>query len=287
MKNSIKLLVAAFIFIFNFSAQAQTKSLKLENSLLWEVSGNGLSKPSYLYGTIHMICNSDYFLTENTTKALAKAEKLVLEINLADPAQLADMQQTAMGKEPLSKKLDPQQLSKLDAYLKKTTGMSAQQVDGFNLITVMSLAAMKSFGCPDIKYYEMEFIETAKTRQLPIAGFETVKSQVEVFEKSYNDAQLIDMIVDANPDDTANLVSHYIKGDISKIYLDSTNEKVMPSNAKKHILDDRNTDWVKQFPELSKNTTVFYAFGAAHLDGELGVINLLRKAGYSVKPVMN
>jgi uncharacterized protein YbaP (TraB family) len=40
-------------------------------------------------------------------------------------------------------------------------------------------------------------------------------------------------------------------------------------------------------PELMKTESTFFAVGSAHLAGELGVINLLRKAGYSVKPVMN
>lgn len=64
MKNLIKSVIAVIAIVFSSSVQAQTKSPKLENSLLWEVSGNGLTKPSYLYGTVHMICSPDYFLSE-------------------------------------------------------------------------------------------------------------------------------------------------------------------------------------------------------------------------------
>jgi uncharacterized protein YbaP (TraB family) len=34
-----------------------------------EISGNGLSKSSYLYGTIHMICGNDYFLSDKTKES--------------------------------------------------------------------------------------------------------------------------------------------------------------------------------------------------------------------------
>lgn len=85
MKKVFHLFIAFILVVFSIKSQAQTKSPKLENSLLWEVSGNGLSKPSYLYGTIHMICSSDYFLTEKTKKALESSEKLILEINFSDP----------------------------------------------------------------------------------------------------------------------------------------------------------------------------------------------------------
>ncbi|WP_433814257.1 TraB/GumN family protein [Flavobacterium johnsoniae] len=118
MKNLFKLFIAALIF-FGVKTQAQPQSPKLENSLLWEVSGNGLSKPSYLYGTIHMICSSDYFLTDKTKKAFESSEKLMLEINFSDPKEMSQMQQLAMGKEPLSKKLTTEQLAKLDDILKK------------------------------------------------------------------------------------------------------------------------------------------------------------------------
>jgi uncharacterized protein YbaP (TraB family) len=54
----------------------------------------GLSKTSYLYGTIHMICADDYFLSEKVKK-VESSDKLVLEVNLSDPAELAVMQQMA------------------------------------------------------------------------------------------------------------------------------------------------------------------------------------------------
>lgn len=79
MKNSIKSIIAVITLVFSVTIMAQTKSSKTENSLLWEVSGNGLSKPSYVYGTIHMICAGDYFLSEKTKKAFETSDKLVLE----------------------------------------------------------------------------------------------------------------------------------------------------------------------------------------------------------------
>ncbi|MDR6764157.1 uncharacterized protein YbaP (TraB family) [Flavobacterium sp. 2755] len=209
MKKVFYLFIAFILVVFSIKSQAQTKSPKLENSLLWEVSGNGLSKPSYLYGTIHMICSSDYFLTEKTKKAFESSEKLILEINFSDPKEMSEMQQLAMGKEPLSKKLNPEQLAKLDAILKKTTGMTVQKVDSFSLLTVMSLISMKSFGCADLKFYEMEFIEQAKKRTIEIGGLETVKEQFGMFDKAYSTDEMISMLEESTPEESAKLVSAY------------------------------------------------------------------------------
>ncbi|MEP6930130.1 MAG: TraB/GumN family protein [Flavobacterium sp.] len=288
MKNVFKSIITAIVITFAITTEAQTKSPKLENSLLWEVSGNGLTKSSYLYGTIHMICAGDYFLSEKTKNAFEKSDKLVLEINLSDPKEITEMQQMAMGKEPLSKKLNPEQLSKLNRILQKNAGMTVQQVDGFSLMTVMSLLAIKSFGCMDLKFYEMDFIEMAKKRKMEVAGLETVKTQFGFLENAYSDSEMIDLMEEGlEKEETVKLVSDYKVENIESLYQNTTDEKVMSSNTKKHILDERNANWVTIMPDLMKKESVFFAVGSAHLAGDTGVINLLRKAGYTVKPVMN
>jgi len=287
MKNLIKAVIVIIVFVFSSSAQAQTKSPKLENSLLWEISGNGLEKPSYVYGTIHMICTPDYFLSEKAKKAINASNKLVLEINFADPVEATNMQKMAMGKEPLSKLLKPEQLSKLDGILKSTTGMSVQQVDNFSLVTVMSLISMKTFGCTDLKLYEMEFIEMAKKRNIVIGGLETVKSQLEVFGDAYSNDEMIDMLGESNPEETTKLVAAYKAENVDLLFNLVTDKKFMNEATRKLMLDGRNSNWVKEIPQMMKNESVFFAVGSGHLGGEFGVINLLRKAGYIVKPVMN
>jgi uncharacterized protein YbaP (TraB family) len=287
MKNLFKSAITAIAIIFSASIQAQDKSPKLENSLLWEVSGNGLAKPSYLYGTIHMICSADYFLTEKTKKAFEASNKLVLEINFADPKEMTDMQKMAMGTEPLSKILNPEQLAKLDAILKKNAGMTVQQVDAFSLMTVMSLISIKTFGCTDLKFYEMDFIESAKKRNLEVAGLETVKSQFKSFEDAYSDAEMIAMLEESDVEETKQLVNAYKQENLEVLYKYSTAENMMNAKAKKYMLDDRNLNWAKYLPEMMKKESLFIAVGSAHLVGDLGVINLLRNSGYTVKPIMN
>lgn len=287
MKKIFNFFIAFVVMVFASQLQAQTKSLKLENSLLWKVTGNGLSKPSYLYGTIHMICSSDYFLTEKTKKALEASEKLVLEINLSDPKELSEMQQLAMGKEPLSKKLSPDQLSKLDAILQKTTGMTIQQVDSFNLLTVMSLISMKSFGCLDLKFYEMEFIEQAKKKNIQISGLEAVKEQFEILENAYSNDEMIAMLDESTLEETDKLVSNYKAENISSLYDLTTDVKYTSEKTRKIILDQRNLNWAQKMPQLMKKESIFFAVGSAHLAGEYGVINLLKKAGYKVEPILN
>jgi hypothetical protein len=286
MKNLFKSAVAVFTILMSLSSQAQTKTTSLENSLLWEISGKGLSKTSYLYGTIHMICADDYFLSEKVKKAFESSDKLVLEVNLSDPAELAVMQQMAMGKETLDKTLTPEQLSKLEAILKEKAGLSVQQVNSYSLSTVMSLMSMKTFNCTDLKFYEMDFIAKAKERGIQVAGFESVKAQLGIIEKAYTNDEMLSMFENMNIAETSKLVSQYKKENIQDVYTNLTDVKNMNLIAKNEMLDKRNANWVQNLPQLVKDQSAFIAVGAAHLGGDLGVINLLRKAGYTVKPIM-
>ena len=51
------------------------------------------------------------------------------------------------------------------------------------------------------------------------------------------------------------------------------------------IVKVRNLNWEQQMKELLPQQTTLFVVGAGHLPGEYGMINLLREAGYKVKPV--
>lgn len=285
MKNVFKSIAAAAVLVFNLSVNAQTP--KNENSVLWEVSGNGLAKPSYLFGTIHMICGKDFVMKPKATEAFSKTSKLALEVNVGDIEELKIVQQAAMGKEPLSKTLSPKQIAQLEDVLKNNGGLTLAQVDGYTLETVMSLLFMKSFGCADLKFYEMEFLSKAKEVNKPIVGLEKATEQLEFLNKSFTDDELLAYLQKINSNMADTMIKVYTNEDINSLYAMTTDKELMSVSTKKTLLDTRNVNWLKIMPEMMRKESVFFAVGAAHLAGELGVINLLKKAGYTVKPIMN
>ncbi len=283
MKKLQKFITAAIVILFVSTTFAQSKSEKVDNSLLWEISGNGLTKPSYLFGTIHMICAADFNMSEQAKKAFAKTDKLTLEIDMSDPAQMTAMQKMAMGDKPLSETLTTEEYARLDAIVQKHAGISVKQLDSFTLLTVMSVLSSKSFGCMDLKFYEMEFIEMAKKANKPVAGLETVEFQMDMFTKAISVKDILEMMEASDDQTTAKMVANYKKQDLQGLYDMSTDEKMMSQEMKKMMLDSRNTNWAQMMPRLMKKESTFFAVGAAHLPGEMGVIEKLRKAGYTVK----
>ena len=285
MKRIQKLFTAAFVLLMASTTFAQSKSDKIDNSLLWEISGKGLAKPSYLFGTIHMICAPDYIMTEQAKNAFAKTDKLTLEIDMSDPEQMAAMQKMAMGDKPLSETLTADEYARLDAIVQKHAGISVKQLDSFSLLTVMSVLSSRSFGCMDLKFYEMEFIEMAKSAKKSVAGLETVQDQVALFEKGITTKDILEMMEAGDNEVTKQMVEIYKNQNLKEMYAMMTDEKTMSKEAKKLMLDDRNIKWLTIMPAMMKKEPVFFAVGAAHLPGQNGVIELLRRAGYTVKAV--
>ncbi|HEU4497082.1 MAG TPA: TraB/GumN family protein [Flavobacterium sp.] len=283
MKNLIRPLFTFLALAAGFAAAAQL--LPKENSLLWEVSGNGLKSPSYLYGTVHMICEKDYVMKDKATKAFEKTAVLALEVNVSDPKEMAAMQQSVMGKSKLSNVLTAAQQKELNETLQKS-GLTLHQLDSYSLFAVMSILSMQSFGCSDYKMYEMEFAAKAKERNMPVIGLETIQSQFDIVNNAYTTDEMISYLKTISAAETQKLVADYIKEDINAIYSKSADPETMNERTKAMMLDSRNSNWIEKMPGLMKNGSVFFAIGAAHLPGDTGIIYLLRKAGYTVKPVM-
>ena len=82
----INILFSLFAF-HSCIAQPTNSNLynKKNNSLLWEISGKGLEKPSYLFGTFHMMCRDDISFSKNLVSSLQQADAIYLEMDLGDP----------------------------------------------------------------------------------------------------------------------------------------------------------------------------------------------------------
>jgi len=135
--------------------------------------------------------------------------------------------------------------------------------------------------------YEMEFVAKAKESNKSIVGLEKAAQQLDILGKSFTDDELIAYLqkIDTNMADT--MIKEYTSEDINGLYAMTTDKELMSTSTKEILLDNRNVNWLKIMPEMMQKESVFFAVGAAHLAGDLGVINLLKKAGNTVKPIMN
>ncbi len=287
MHNLMYALLAT-IFMGAPTASAQSQQ-PLEKSLLWEISGNGLQQPSYIYGTMHLMCPGDFAVSNKTRKVFAMAGKLVLEINMFDPNELMVLQQKMMSDTPQSVRLSPERYAWLDSLLQKQAGVPLKPFDNFRLSVLAALMAQKAFGCDSTRSYEEEFKKMADSQQIPLAGLETMEEEADYFNKAFTDDYVLQQLsfFDDMKKETVQSVQYYKAEDVEAMYKMMTTDKSMDEQSRYWLLEVRNANWVQRMPAIMQAGSTFFAVGAGHLAGDKGVIRLLRAGGYTVKPVMD
>ena len=294
MFQKISILVLSFFTSFFSTISNAQENTTLENSLLWKISGNGLEKPSYIFGTIHMICNEDYFFTDAMKKIFDKSEKLVLEINLSDPNTIAQYQQGMMlqnGKQLkdfFSTEIEYTHFAeKLDSLL----NINADMFQSMKPIVLLSLIAQKSFTCVNTASYEMKFIAMSNENNIPVAGLESTIAQLKIFDEM-TDKELQDILqqgindIENESKLQAQMIDAYKSQNLIALHdiIISSSEFKTKEDV---LINDRNKNWVQILPNMMQEKSCFVAVGAGHLAGEFGLLNLLKKSGYNVEPIKN
>jgi uncharacterized protein YbaP (TraB family) len=286
MKNLVKLGVAAVMTITSINTNAQNK--ESEKSILWEVTGNGLSKPSYIAGTFHIMCSKDFEMKPKVVKALEKSENFVMEINYTDPKEMTALQGMFKSDKKLSDQLSPNEANELDKIL-ASYGTNLKNMDSSSSQALYALISMKAVPCPqtEIKSYEIELLQTALKSKKNIGGLEKVEDQLTSINTAYNLKDVIQQLKMGKEYEILlqGMISAFKKEDLKTVYDLFKNDKFMNSKQEKAMLTDRNKNWAEKMPEMMKKESSFFAVGGAHLMGNNGIIQLLRSKGYSVKPI--
>ena len=279
------------IFFFTLCSMQSIAQRDKSNTLLWEISSNGLQQPSYLFGTIHMICKEDFLISEIVKQKFNSSKQVYLELDMDDPQlQVTMMQQMQLpDKETLKNKLGESNFKKLDSFLQKEMNMNLVMFDKFKPMMVMSILAQRLLPCAGMESYDMNFAKMATEQKKELLGLEKVEDQLGVFDAipdSLEIRSIMNMVNDfeSHKKEFSRMSSIYKTQDLDALYqLLAESPEMMGSQ--ELLLDRRNRNWIPVMESVMKNSTTFFAVGAGHLAGSQGVLELLRKQGYKVKGI--
>jgi uncharacterized protein YbaP (TraB family) len=292
MKKLI-LLVLALALGLN-PTQAQNNSNK---SLLWEVSGNGLTAPSYLFGTYHFAAKSLVDSLSGIKTYFNTCKTVVGELLMSDSADMKSLTAAMMlgDSTTLEKLYTAEEYKFIGDYLMQVTKMD---IRGFNTLkpiavqfVLLSYTMPKTFSDtnPSIDLY---FQQEGKRRNYKLLGFETMAEQTALLFDSSIDEQkkaLLDGIrkADESKKDGEKLYALYLQQDLDGLdkMITVAFKKTKKPELSDKMLKDRNLRWIVKIPAIIAEQPTFIAIGAAHLVGQYGLINQLRLKGYTVKPV--
>jgi uncharacterized protein YbaP (TraB family) len=269
-----------------------------EKSLVWKISGKGLKKPSYLYGTIHMIPKDEFELPGTVREGLDRVGRVTFEIDMKEMTNIRS-QMSLLTKSFMAGGKTLKDLLNAEDYKLVKAKMAEKGLPGgmFERMKPMFLSTLFSSdeeggptGGAGITSVEMELYRMSKRRKLESAGLETAAYQMSVFDSIPYTAQA-KMLVDGlrsmdslttGESQLDEMLRLYREQDISAMQSMIGEEDGM-GQYEDILLKKRNQNWIPVMGRMMAEKPTLFAVGAGHLGGKYGVVALLRKEGYRVE----
>lgn len=296
LKTHLIKVLSVILLLASFSALSQ--SPKKYQSLLWEITGNGIERPSYLYGTMHVSSKLAFYLGDPFFDALASVDQVALEL---EPELWFDEVLSGNSMRSAFNQMRYDYIfggysdtwNDLEGSFKAELNMNLMIQNVFKQDPEMANQLLFRFYDPSGNFEEdtwldMYIYQSAKKLGKTTLGLETYEESTRMMISANEESK--------DEDDPSRLLSSeerreipmkietaYRNGDLD--LLDSLQALVSPPSYLKYILVERNRSFVKGLDTLIRQKPIFAAMGAAHLGGEEGCIEMLRALGFTVKPV--
>ncbi|MFN2394156.1 MAG: TraB/GumN family protein [Bacteroidales bacterium] len=264
---------------------------EFNKGLLWKVSGNGLKEPSYIFGTLHVICPDEFIVFPGVEDALKNSEKIILELDISDPQVMIGMQMGMVMKDnkELSDILNEDEYATAAGFFSDSLRMNISMFSKVQPFFLISMAIPHMIQCNPVSY-ENYFIRMADTLQLELAGLETLQEQLNVFDAlTYREQaeMLIETFTeyDSKREEFMKMLRYYLSADLQsleKLFADLDNNF---DEFSYRLIRERNERWIGRLDSLMNEKPSFIAVGAGHLPGENGILKLLLDQGYIIERV--
>jgi uncharacterized protein YbaP (TraB family) len=287
-------LAAAFTASSVMRVHSQKAAPAAADALLYEITGPGIKEPSYLFGTIHIICSKDMFPAERFDPYFNKTRQLVLEFDMDDQAVLQTAVTGSMLKDGKGVKdmVTAEDYAKIDAAFKDYLGMSFDPLQRFKPMVASTylMTSPKVIGCQPPVVYDSHLAQRAGERKMPVLGLETASDQIAVIDSIPLEKQLKDLVKTASdPSKDAmefqSLYKTYLTQESDELYLLATEGLKTQGYSQEKMLDQRNARWIPLIEREVRSMPTFFAVGSGHLGGKMGVVALLRAKGFKLTPI--
>ena len=265
-------------------------SISSQAQLLYKIEGKDLQKPSYIYGTIHIMPKKQFAISESITTALKECESLVMEVDInMDLKTQIDAAQRSMlpnGKTiaDITSAENAQKIKQFcvdSLHWKESKYVRMSRLTPFFLTSIILqdlIGKSKSF--------ELELNKLAEKNKMTTLGLETIQMQMDLVNEVPYEEQIKLLLqgLTTNNSEFNTMLNCYLKQDINKLG-ELMNEADLSPEFNANFLVKRNQNWIPQISKMVQEKPIFIAVGAGHLPGEQGVLKLLQEAGYTVTPI--
>lgn len=297
MKRTLILFLAFLPYLLY--AQPKIKNKKYP-SLLWEISGKGLAKPSYLFGTMHVSSKLAFHLADSFFLGIRNADVVALETNPESwQEDMSKYELSGSGYQNYSNLYGegtqlPNDYLRINTlkfykYDKKIERALYSNPSAINNLLYRSYGN-ESSDFEEDTYLDMYIYQCGKKWGKKVAGVEQYGESMKLMMEAYKDAAKDRNIKERSYDNediysSNKLQEAYRSGNLD--WLDSINKYNSFSAAfDEKFLYRRNEIQASSIDSILRSgQSLFVGVGAAHLPGSRGVIEMLRREGYRLRPV--
>jgi uncharacterized protein len=274
-------------------------------SLLWIIEGNGLKKPSYMYGSMHTICKKDFRWDRKLNDVCDYTKQVYFELdadNIFEYFRYKKLTKVADENYDLKELYSDKDYNLIEKFFKDSLHVDIDKKANRSplfLLTNYTGKPLKQI-CRNRYSYESEFARLFPAGRLllentgRIFGLETAIERDRIINQLSYERQaqiLLEQVKSVYEGNTSNETTDY--EELVKLYFEMDIEKLRKfvtqdtkyDDYHKVMLDDRNLLWVGKIPAIVSQKSTLFVVGAAHLGGEKGLVNLLKQQGFTVRPL--
>jgi uncharacterized protein YbaP (TraB family) len=276
-----------FIVLLFFVISSDICLLKVHSqSLLWKISRENTATTSYLYGTIHIKDKRVLEFSDSVLTAFEKCDAFAIEVDL-NPENLVLLSQRMILPEDqtLMDLFAEEEYQLIKTVVQNIVGVDISLFNKLKPIALLSLVMNYQFANDVDVSVDEYFYRKATEENIKVIGIESIEEQLEILDSIPND-YIIEYFknIDSAKEDMETIIELYRSADLDKMLEMMQKDKSMVM-IRKNLLTDRNKKMTERIQPIINEQSTFIAIGAGHLPGNEGIINLLTKAGYIIKPV--
>lgn len=266
--------------------------------LLWKISGNGLSKPSYLLGTHHLIEKEKIPSFGSIEACIPLTDVVVGEMDMSRmiSMQLKLVKAAIMKDTTMNQLLSKDDYQLVDTRFRELMGSGLNKLGKLKPVMLSTLYELKLYMKEMNIKKEPEALDIAvqnigKKNKKKIYGLETIDQQIDILIFSKSLKRQAEILVETVREDRKmpellkQLNAAYLSGDLETISRLAKEDESMTEEDMNILIYNRNKKWMEQLLKMIPEKSCFIAVGCYHLLDQQGLIQGFRDAGYTVEPL--
>ncbi len=262
---------------------------KKKKTLLWKLENSKKDQQSYVFGTMHVRDLRAFKYRDLVESKILECDTYAAEINMeeVDHMLMADSMDLPEN-QTLSSILKPKNYKKVDKIFKKLVGIPLAHFERSQPLLILNIITERLLSSDMPLSLDATLHQFAVQNEKITLGIESFEEQIEILNKISIDFQKKSLVWMAKNfkkfrKQLLTMTADYETSDIQKLY-NAANKNA--KGLRKILLFDRNKIMAKRIAAMANEQSIFVSIGAGHLSGQKGVLRLLKKEGFKIRPIL-